>query len=259
MEAERIRAFDDGRVDVGLRERARNAADEAQDWAKAAELGRAKLARIGQQIDVLLARDALAAAEAELAKAIGTRDAMYARSGDRQRAAVDAVWAAAQDFAAVPADEQSADSAVAQALSAVAALCLQLGVPQPHVPAAAPSWLPVPGDAPAGGPLALTRAMYQARRGDVAAVAELLGAAGGWLPPAPPTEDELAERRKLAEQRARILEQERVRTMAGPGWQPPPAGTDLDDGWGKPLRPDRNDGYPGTPPSTAYGFPIRGW
>jgi hypothetical protein len=142
LEAERLDMLARGLDAQPLRQRRRDAEDDLADSEKAAELVREQLAIPEQQIAETTASRELVGRRAELAAAVAARDAVYARSADRQRAAVAAVWAAAQDFATVPADEQAADVAVASELSVAASLCPQLGEPVPVVATAALSRLP---------------------------------------------------------------------------------------------------------------------
>jgi hypothetical protein len=131
------------------------------------------------------ARGQLAVRRRELAAAVKARQAVYAKSGPRQRAAVLAVAAAAADFTAVPADEAAADGKVTEAHHAVAALCRELGEAADPAPAQPPSAQLgiMPAESRSGPGLSLLRALNMARAGNAALVARELGWTFGWLPP----------------------------------------------------------------------------
>jgi hypothetical protein len=126
---------------------------------------------------------------------------------------------------------------VAVLSSAVTQRALQLGEPGAAVPPAPSTRLVAQGGV--GGELALTRAMHQAERGDVAAVARQLGEANGWLPPGPPTEEEQERMRQLFADRGRQLAEQKSAPGPGDGSQARTA--DLDhtgrEIWPRPPHP----------------------
>jgi hypothetical protein len=138
----------------------------------------------------------LAAARKLLAERTDGQQDVHGRSGDRQRAAIAAVEAAAVDYVQVLADEAEADRLVTEAHAEVAALCERLGEPVPPMPVPPPSTqLQVPA-AEAGPAGALWLAMQAARAGNTRLVAAKLAAAFGWTPPPPPTAEEVAARQQ---------------------------------------------------------------
>jgi transposase len=191
LEAERMHGLAEGREVQGLRERRRNADDDARDFADAAKLAHGRLEETDRQIQAVLARQADRQLRAELAEAVAERDAVLAAVGERQRSAVLAVAAAAADFTAALADELAVLSRVDQLAARIA-----LGGPVPAVPPPVSTSIGALYDAVAREPLALARAVSEARAGRVAAVAEQLGICNGWLPVSPA---------ELAAERERML------------------------------------------------------
>lgn len=235
LEAERLRILGEGGDAVQLRDRITSARQDMDDWATAAHLLTEKLTAVDARIAEIDARGELAALRAQLDAAVAERDAVFARSGGRQRAAVAAVAAAAEEFTAVFADESAADGRVTALAQGVAQLAARFGEALPEVPAPAVTAISVSVDQTFGygPPLALHRALARAREGRTADVAEELGKVNGWLPPGPPTEAELEERRRIAEQREQQLAELKARTAAGPGASQAddrtvPAGFDVD-------------------------------
>lgn len=238
LELERHEALAAGRDAAPLRGRIRDASDDAADSETAAQLTRERLAPVEARIAELNARQALDTMRADLAAAVNVRDEVYSRSGDRQRAAVLAVRDAASDWTATFTEEQAAQLRVEQLGQAVTAAAAALGELLPQVPPAVSTMLSVPGDAIVGGPLALTRAMYRAREGNVAAVAVQLAEALGYLPP---SAEELEADRAMWQERAAAT----AATVpgAGPTVEHPahwPASVSLDSD-GHPLAPPDPD------------------
>ena len=234
LEADHLAGLAEGRSDPELRQRHENAAKDAADWAKGAELARGKLAAIGQQIEAVRQRITIAALGAELAEAIAARDAVLARTGERQRQAVTAVRAAAEEFTAALADELAAVRRVDQLAAQIG-----LGGPMPAVPPAQGTALWVPSEFVAGEPVHLARALSAARKGDVTRVAAELGEANGWLPPDPSV---------IAAERERVLA---LRAQQAPQparpVQPQPV---MDPRFGASYGVDEH-GHPLPPPSPA--------
>jgi transposase len=224
LEAEHLAGLAEGRSDPELRQRHENAAKDAGDWAKGAELARGKLAAIDQQITAVLARRADRQLRADLAEAVAERDVVLAAVGARQRAAVTAVRTAAEDFTAAFADELAALARVDELAALIA-----LGGPVPDVPPPESTGLWVSADYVAGQPVALMRAISEARAGNAATVARQLGEAFGWLPPDPA---------ELAAERARVLALRAGQLQPGP-----PPSVDLDPRFGASYSVSR-DGTP---------------
>jgi hypothetical protein len=111
------------------------------------------------------------------------------------------------------------------------------------VPAAESTVLWV-ADAPGGAPLALTRAVNEARKGDVPAVAVRLAEAFGWLPPAPLTAEEVAA------WQARQAELARQQPQPGAPWTRPDTSSVDVDAQGNALPPQMPARQPH--PSDAY-------
>ena len=201
LKQEQLGELAEGRANVGLRQRYRNAEDDAQDWATAAGLARDKLHMIDQRIADLEARQHLARMRGELALAVGDRAAAVSATGDRQRGAVLAMRDSAAEFVQAVADERAACQRVEDLAAAVTAAAVHLGEPVPDIPPATSTalWLH-PDEAGAGGALALHRAINRAREGNAQAAAVHLGEAFGWLPPDPAAI--AAERERLLAMRA---------------------------------------------------------
>jgi outer membrane murein-binding lipoprotein Lpp len=186
IELERREALaraDDGASFAGRR---RQALEEAEDAAESARVLSGEVARIEQQLAEDADRRELARQRDELAAAIAERDAVYAASGDRQRAAVLAVRDAAAGWVAVYTDERRTAGRVEQLAAEVTERAQRLGGPLPAVAPPASTRLTVsPAESYSGGAgLALEQAAYAAQEGPSRAprVAELLGRANGWLP-----------------------------------------------------------------------------
>ena len=181
LEQERMLGLAEGRDMQGLRDRRRNAEDDARDATDAARLAAGRLGELDRQIAAVQQRIQIAALGAELAEAIAARDEVLAATGERQRTAVLAVRTAAEEFTAALADERAAIERVEQLAAQIA-----LGGPVPAVPAAQSTALWVHPEMSSGsGPVALAQAMYQARNGSVREVAVRLATMFGWLPPSP--------------------------------------------------------------------------
>ena len=213
LERERLTGLAEGRDMQGLRERRRNAEDDARDATDAARLARGRFDEIGRQITAVQTRIADRQLRAELAAAIEARDAVMAKTGERQRTAVLAVRTAAEEFCAAMADERAAAGRVEQLAAQIA-----LGGPMPAVPPPVSTAISPPYDAVARQPVALARAVSAARDGNAVAVAEQLGICNGWLPPGPA---ELA------------AEWEHIRALrAGQATPPAPRSVDMDPRFG---------------------------
>jgi AraC-like DNA-binding protein len=185
IERERREALAAGNDSASFAGKRRQALEQAEDAAESAAVLSGEVARIEQQLAEDADRRELARLRAELADAIAGRDAVYAASGDRQRAAVLAVQAAAAGWIAVYTDEQRAAADVAALAAAVTERTMRLGGPLPEVAPPASTRLTVsPAEGQLGGGLALEQAAYAAQQGPSRApqVAELLGRANGWLP-----------------------------------------------------------------------------
>lgn len=191
LEAERIEALAAGRDAQALRTRRRDAEDDARDSADAAGLARGRLAEFDRQIAVVVARQELAVMRVQLAEAVTERDALCAGVGERQRRAVVAVHEAAVDFVATFAEPQAAAQRVDELAAAVAGHAQQLGEPGPVVTLAPSTAISAPADSYGAG-LALNRARSEAAIGRTEQVAIRLAETFGWLPPAPPTPEEIA-------------------------------------------------------------------
>lgn len=245
----------EGRADVGLRQRYRNAEDDARDWAIAADLARDKLRLIDQRIADLEARQDLDRMRGELAAAVAARDAACVATGERQRAAVLAVKAAAGEFTQAVADEQAAVSRVADLAAAVTAAAVHLGEPAPEVPAAASTalWLH-PDTASAGGALALARAINRAREGNAQATAVQLAECFGWLPPDPA--QIAAEHARLLALRASAAEPEPHEPWTRPDGSPVALDADGNEvhPWLAERVPHPSDAYPGSPAPRPAGW-----
>jgi hypothetical protein len=181
LEAERLQLLSAGQDAQHLRSRRRDAEDDFADSATAAEIAQGALAVVGEQIAAVEARKAERRLRAELAEAIETRGRVLATIGDRQRAAILAVKAAAEDMCAVVADDRAAQARVEQLAAAVTASAAALGLPGAVVPAAVSTGLTVPAGVTA--PLPYSQAMMAAAAGNAAIVAVRLAETWGWLPP----------------------------------------------------------------------------
>jgi len=251
LEAERMQLLAAGQDAQQLRTRRRDAEDDLRDSVDAASIAQGALAVVGERIAAIEARQADRRLRAELADAVAERDQVLAGIGARQRAAVLAVRQAAEEFTQTFADEQRVMMRVDELAGRVA-----LGGPAPDVPLPVTTRLSVPGDAGARGPVALLRAMYQARDRNVTAVAEQLGVADGWLPPDPAEVE--AERQRIIALHA-----------AMPAARPPEPGSQVQmdprygssysvDEHGRPLRaPDPARQAPVAP--MGPGGHIGGW
>lgn len=194
LEQERLDGLRDGRDVVPLRTRRADAEANLADSRTVAAMIAGQLAEVGVQLAAIVDRRGLAQLRAELDAAVAERDAVASQTGPRQRACVEAVRAAAEGFVLALSDEREATGRVDELAAAVAAGAAALGEPGPVVPAAAGTGLWVsPDQAVTGGPLALLRALNEARTGNAQAVAIRLGEAYGWTPAPPPTAEEIAE------------------------------------------------------------------
>lgn len=245
LDAERLRGLADGIADPALRQRIANAQADAADWSTAAELAQAKLAGIDEQIAAVEARRELTAMRAELAAAVAGRDAVCAATGERQRICVQAVRAAAEGFCLAMADEREAIERAEQLAVTVAARSAALGEPAPVVPPAVSTGLWVSPESGWGPPVALLRAINQAREGHAQAVAVQLGEAFGYLPPDPA---ELAAERDrmlaMAAERDRAEQEHRQHLAPQPQVRhlPEHLGASVSvDAAGNPLRPPDPD------------------
>ena len=246
---------------AGLRPRLRDARDDLAEWARSIALLRQRLEETYSQIASVGSRAELAGLRGELAQAVAELDELGGREGERQRAAVLAIRDAAVEFTAVYSEREAAAARVRQLAQAVAAKAQAAGEPGPDVPPAVITMLSVPGDANAGPQLALLQAIHQARQGNVAAVALRLGEAFGWLPPAPPTTEELAQQRQVAEQREKQLAGMKAKQELGPGGSPSGETTDLWNGQPVPVHmPHPLDVFraPGSPGNYGPGYRT-GW
>lgn len=248
LTAERDELLAEGKDAAPLRSRVGSAVMDLEDWTRAAELLAPKLAAVDARIAGIEARRELTAMRAVLAAAVAERDEVLAGIGDRQRAAVLAVKSAAEEFVATYREEEAARLRVEQLATAVTAGAVSLGEPLPDVPAAVGTMLQPPHDAIAGPALALVRATYRAREGNVAAVAVQLAETLGWLPPDPA---ELAA--DLERMRQMYAQQQRPPQPQGEPWTRPDASpVSLDAhgqeirwaGWRPPLPAHPLDAYP---------------
>jgi hypothetical protein len=214
LEAERRELLDSDKDAAPLRPTIASVREDLADSEEAGQLARNRLAALEARIAERATRKELAQLKAQLDAAVAERDEVFSRSGDRQRAAVAAVRAAAEDFCAVVAEERATVDRVAVLSSAMTQRALQLGQPGPAVPPAASTRLAAQGGV--GGELALTRAMHQAERGDVADVARHLGEANGWLPPGPPSAEEIERWQQFKADRERQAAELRNRADVGP-------------------------------------------
>lgn len=255
LEMERREALAAGRDAALLRQRRRDAEDDANDSATAAELARERLSAVESRIAELTGGRDLARLRLELAAAAAQRHEVYARTGERQRAAVTAAAEAARELIASYADEIAADNRVAEMHAAVAGLCGRLGVQPDQVPAEPPrtALTIAPADAPGGRSLALLRALVQARRyaeagaDDITEVSRALGEVCGWQPP---TADELEAQAAEARRMLAVRDKQMQRQQLQPGIRPEV--TDLDE-HRRPIWPqDRTNAYPGVPPERAF-------
>ena len=199
-----------------VRQRLIDAENDYRDWTRAIELTTAHLSEVSGRIEALTGYRELAERRAQLDAAVAERDQVLSQSGSRQRAAVAAVRAAAEEFCAVAADELAATERAAVLSSAVTAMAMQLGEQVPVVPPPASTRL-VGLRQEGRGELALRRALGFAERGDVDAVARALGEASGWTPPGPPDEEELKRWRQMTEDRERQLAEAKAQNARGPG------------------------------------------
>jgi len=252
LEAERLAALEAGRDAAPLRPRIASARADMDDSATAAQMVRDRMAAIDERIAEIRGRQELARLRTELAAAVEDRDAVCSRSGDRQRAAVLAVRAAAEEFTATYTEEETAGLRVEQLAQAVSAWAAGFGEPLPDVPPAASTALAVPGDAMGGAALALVRATYRAREGSAAAVAVQLAEAFGYLPPSP--EEIAAERERMA--RLYAAQPPQPAPQQGQPWTRPDVSSVDVDQYGReispylrwPPRDPRLDAWPGVFP-----------
>lgn len=212
LDAERIEALAAGRDAQDLRPRRQNAEDDARDSDDMAVLMRQKLEAVDQEIGGICARRELARLRGELAAAESRRAVVCAGIGDRVRAAVAAVAEAAREVVAARADERAAGEAVSQLGQAVTAGALVLGEPGPDLAATPEStWPSAPQDVT---PVAWSRMCNAAAKGDTAWAAKEMAELLGWLPPAPPTAEELAEQSARYQEMAAFRQAELDRLRA---------------------------------------------
>lgn len=185
LEAERLQLLDAGQDAAPLRPRIASAVMDLDDSETSAGLVRQRLAELDRQLADVTARQELARMRRELAAAVPDRDAVFARTGDRMRAAIAAVKAAAEEFTAALTGEQAAGERTSQLARAVAVSAQALGEAGPTVPL--PVSTAIYGDPGAygGAPLALYRAVNEARAGNAMRVAVHLAEMFGQLPPSP--------------------------------------------------------------------------
>jgi len=252
LERQRLELIDAGADAVPLRQKIREAQDTAEDAETAAARVRARIAVLDQEVAAGLARRDQTRAVAELGEAVAERDQVLSRTGQRQRDAVAAVRAAAEEFTAALADEMAAIRKADDLTARVAR-----GGSVPVVPLPVTTSLSVPGDLVGREPVALLRAIHEARAGNVRAVAEQLAAAFGYLPQPPPSAEQIAAGQQA---RAELLERNRL-LLRGvkplpPALQDGSASVSLDE-HGNPLRPLRPAYQP--QPSDSYRAPMSAW
>jgi len=245
LEQERLSVLADGGDAVQLRQRIRDARGDLDDWATATSLLTQRLAEVDQHIAAWNLSKELAGLRAELDTALAEQAEVYARSGDRQRAAIEDVAAAARKFCAVITDERAVTERVTVLRAAVADRANRLGQPGPDAVLPVTTAITAPAAADAGPPLALARAIHAAHSGNVTIVARELGLVNGWLPPALPATEELERWRKACEEREKQLADLKAAQVSGPVEQPDvrlvPVGFDVDgvpvNRWGDRIVP----------------------
>lgn len=215
LEQERDQLLLDTGDASGVDQRLEDADRDLRKWVRGAELITPQLAEVTGRIGRLNVSRELASLRAELDAAVTVRDEVHSRSGDRQRAAVAAVRAAAEDFCAVAAEERTTADRVASLASAMTQRAMQLGEAAPAIPEPQQTGLTARVDA-LGPEQALVRALTQARSGDVAGVARQLGEMNGQLPTEPSAE-ELERWRQMTADREKQLAELRERDAAGLG------------------------------------------
>lgn len=213
LEQERDQLLLDTGDASGVDQRLEDADRNLRKWVRGAELITPQLAEVNARIGRLSGYRELADLRAGLDAAVAERDEVHSRSGDRQRAAVAAVRAAAEDFCAVAADERVVTGKVAALASAVTQRAMQLGEAMPGIPEPPKTGLTVRGDV-RGPELALVRALTQALAGDVAAVARHLAEVNGQLPTEPSAEEIERFRQMTADRERQLVEQ---KSAPGPG------------------------------------------
>jgi len=228
IEQERREALACGNDSASFAGRRRQALEEAEDAAESARVLSGEVARIEQQLAGHADRRELARQRAELAAAITERDAVWAASGERQRAAVLAIRDAAAEWVAVYAEERQTAARVEQLAAAVAGRAQRLGEAVPVVTAPEQTRLIVgQHESRTGGGRALIQAEQAALRGAASApprVAQLLGMANGWLPSGVQAGPQVAGQAVAADRMAAGFELARRQT-AGPPTVPEPTGT----------------------------------
>jgi hypothetical protein len=233
-----------------LRPRLRDARDDLADWARSVGLLQQRLAEVDEHIAAWHASKELDRMRGELDAAVAERDAVFARTGERMRAAVLAVREAAQEFTAALSDEREAEARAGQLAQAVGA----------SVAAPVRTAISAPPGFDSGAPLALTRAIQEAYKGDVTAVARRLGEVNGWLPPGPPTPEELEQFRKVAEDRERMVAEAKAAASRGPRAPEEPQVASVDH-FGRPFDKFGNELVPrgSLPhPLDVYRIPVAG-
>jgi transposase len=215
LEQERDQLLIDTGDASGVDQRLEDADRDLRKWVRGAELITPQLAEVNARIGRLSGYRELASLRAELDAAVIERDEVHSRSGDRQRAAVAAVRAAAEEFCAVAAEERTTADRVASLASAVTQRAMQLGEAMPGIPEPQQTGLTARGNV-AGPELALVQALTQARSGNVAAVARHLGEVNGQLPAGPPSAEERERWDQMAAAKEKELAELRERSKAGP-------------------------------------------
>jgi len=217
LEAEHLAGLAEGRSDPELRQRYENAGKDAADWAKGAELARGKLASIGRQIEAVQERTEFGRLCEQLAEA---------DAEDR---------AAAESFVAAGTRTREAAARKQELLAAVTAMSARVGKPVPVLEPVQSTALWVSSDYVAGQPVHLMRALSAARQGlPIEKVCAELGEAAGWLPPPPPSPEEVAAWQ--ARQAEMAQQQHAPRPLANPVLRPGDEASVGVDQHGNPVR-----------------------
>jgi Homeodomain-like domain len=185
LETERVELLTEGKDAAPLRPRRADAEADLADSETSAQIAADRVAAVDVRIAQVRAMRDLAEMRDQLEAAVAERDTVCAATGDRMRAAVLAVRRAAEEFTAALADERAATERTEQLGQDTANRALALGERVPVAPPARSTALWVDNAFSAGKPVALSRAISEARIGRTEAVATCLGEAFGWLPPDP--------------------------------------------------------------------------